>query len=605
MMSSAFSALRTSALMISFAIIPMFPSHTMAGVRVAVSSSIEQGSATEQPDKLAPELRAAVDFDATFIGFDDQHRAVLEFPDEISTFDVNELASSKKQGVMLAPSDPTQPASSLLVGRSSSKGGAFDVSSVNECLVYTSEAGFSSDFIKQLEAAPDTEFVEPNYKFELNEGALAVHSDEKPQWGLDYIHVPPALSQIDNSLPKIVVAIIDSGIEIDHADLVQAIWNNKGEIPGNEIDDDQNGYIDDVNGYDFVNNDASPEDRRGHGTHVAGIIGAVAGDKTGVAGVSPRTELMALKVFDKTNLGNVAASADRIADAIDYAANNGARIINASWGGGSKSRCVEHAVERAKEAGVLVVASAGNGGSDQIGDDNDVSPQYPSSYAYPEIIAVAAGDNCGLLAPFSNFGAVSVDLVAPGVSIYSTMPRSIAASGYSYKDGTSMAAPFVSGVAALLWSLPQYKSLSSGDLAKVLLDNARRVETADGKVSSNGYLDLGFVSPGTVPAPDDDCEHQLTEILPTSTLHAADEKVLEGIVKTPEFELGGETSGIKLQTATGLVEVEVGNQNAVRDLLEDAVGKQVRIRGLVKTVEGLETGVRTVIEPREVIFPVQ
>ncbi|MBK9139810.1 MAG: tandem-95 repeat protein [Verrucomicrobia bacterium] len=229
----------------------------------------------------------------------------------------------------------------------------------------------------------------------------------------------------------VTVAVIDTGIDYFHPDLEANIWVNPGEIPGNGEDDDGNGYVDDVYGFDFVSEDSDPMDDQVHGTHVAGIIGAVGNNRIGVSGVCWEVSLMALKAFNDRG----EAMLSDVIEAIEYAIANGARILNASWGQTDQSRALAEAITAAHRAGLIIVASAGNANTDALA--------YPA--AYPEPITVAALDAQDRRAIFSNFGWY-VDLAAPGDLIFSTFHEN----RYDLLSGTSMAAPQVSGVAALV-----------------------------------------------------------------------------------------------------------------------------------------------------------
>ena len=208
----------------------------------------------------------------------------------------------------------------------------------------------------------------------------------------------------------VVVAVVDSGVDINHPDLAANIWTNPGEIPGNGIDDDGNGYIDDVHGWDFYRNDNDPRDANGHGTHVAGTIAAAGDNASGTAGVSWSAQIMPLRFIDAWGSGTT----DRAIAAIEYANAMGADVINNSWGGGGGGDSLKTAIEA---SAALVVCAAGNSGR-----NNDSIPFYPSSYNSANIIAVAASDQDDKLASFSNYGAVSVDVAAPGTNIYSAQP---------------------------------------------------------------------------------------------------------------------------------------------------------------------------------------
>ncbi len=265
---------------------------------------------------------------------------------------------------------------------------------------------------------------------------------------------------------SVIVAVIDSGIRHTHADLSTQLWRNPGEIPANGIDDDGNGYVDDVFGINAITRTGDPFDDQGHGTHVAGTIGAAADGGGAHVGVAWQVRLMALKFISAQGSG---FTSDAIR-CIDYAVANGARILNASWGGDRPSAALEAAIQAARAAGVLFVAAAGNEAR-----DTDSLPAYPAAYPLENVVSVAAIDRRGDLSRFSNFGRVSVDLAAPGDSIFSTFAGSD--TDYAIASGTSMAAPHVSGVAALI--LAHRPSISLVDLRNRLL----LTTTPDGRLA--------------------------------------------------------------------------------------------------------------------------
>jgi subtilisin family serine protease len=277
------------------------------------------------------------------------------------------------------------------------------------------------------------------------------------------------------------VAIIDTGMNLDHPDLVDNLWTNPGEIPGNGVDDDHNGFVDDVHGFDFVDDDAVPEDENGHGTHVAGIIGARGDNNFGVAGVAWTATLMPLRVLDANGSGTV----DAIIRALDYAAANGARITNNSYGGRGFDPALFDAFAAAGDAGMLQVVAAGNDGS-----DTDVAPESPGSFRLSSLISVAATDPGDGLAAFSNFGRTTVDIGAPGVHIASTWPAQFAPfASFVFLDGTSMATPMVSGVAALVAA--QNPTFTPAQLHDRILATARPNASLAGKTVTGGVVDLG------------------------------------------------------------------------------------------------------------------
>ncbi|MFQ6078637.1 MAG: S8 family serine peptidase, partial [Thermodesulfobacteriota bacterium] len=287
------------------------------------------------------------------------------------------------------------------------------------------------DALAKLRGNPMVEYAEPNYIVR----ALVLPDD--PQfnqlWGLhntgqtggtpDADIDAPEAWDITKGDPTVVIAVIDTGVAYNHPDLDDGtkrnIWTNDAELNGTPgIDDDGNGYIDDVRGWDFVGEDNDPTDYLFHGTHVAGTIAAIGNNATGISGVNWLASIMPLRIFGAFGYGDSA----KAIEAITYAADNGARVINASWGGGGFSQALYDAIFYASDAGCLFVAAAGNGGDDGIGDDNDQDPFYPASYDLPNIISVAATDHNDNLASFSNYGATSVDVAAPGVAILSSLP---------------------------------------------------------------------------------------------------------------------------------------------------------------------------------------
>ena len=259
-------------------------------------------------------------------------------------------------------------------------------------------------------------------------------------WGLDAIAVPEVWTQ-GYTGENVVVAVIDTGVDYTHTDLDNNIWINEGEIFGDGIDNDSNGYIDDAIGWNFVDNNYDPMDEVNHGTHVAGIIAAES-DGYGITGVAYNAKIMPVRVLDENGKG----INENIARGIYYAANNGANVINLSLGGGYTD-VVADAVQYATERGAIVVMAAGNEGASE--------PVYPGHLANYWGITVGAIDSQNYMADFSNLAGSDSDMnyvVAPGVDIYSTTPGD----NYEFMNGTSMATPYVSGVAALMLSANPY-----------------------------------------------------------------------------------------------------------------------------------------------------
>jgi len=311
-----------------------------------------------------------------------------------------------------------------------------------------------SQAIRELSANPDVKYAEANYLVY----AAAVPNDlfQSKLWGLHNTGQTGGTPDADIDAPEawniatgsdeIVVGLIDSGVDYLHPDLAANIWTNEIERNGIAgVDDDGNGYVDDIYGWDFLSDDNDPSDETSHGTHCAGTIGALGNNDAGVAGVNWNVKIMNLKFLNAQNMGSTADAVE----AISYATMMRQRGVNIvltsnSWGGTAFSQTLMDAIAAGQQAGMLFVAAAGNGGI-----DTDVTPNYPSCFELDNIISVAATDHHDKRASFSNWGAKSVDLAAPGVDILST----IRGNGYLINSGTSMATPHVAGAAALAWSM--------------------------------------------------------------------------------------------------------------------------------------------------------
>lgn len=276
----------------------------------------------------------------------------------------------------------------------------------------------------------------------------------------------------------VVVASIDTGIDYTHPDLALNIWTNPKEASlscTNGKDDDRNGFVDDCRGWNFVGHNNDPLDDNSHGTHTAGIIGARTNNGMGVAGANWDVQIMPVKVFDSTGSGFTS----NIIEGIDYAVANGAVVLNNSWGMDQTDPALQDAIERANQAGVLFVAAAGNTGANV---DDPKSPFYPCAYPNTDVVCVAAMNNSGNLSYYSNYGATSVDLGAPGDNILSTLPSQ----GYGLMSGTSMATPHVTGAVALLKGCKA--SLTSATIRDILFSTARPSGLA-GMTVTGGIVD--------------------------------------------------------------------------------------------------------------------
>lgn len=327
-------------------------------------------------------------------------------------------------------------------------------------------------------------FENPDYGCEPNFTYKAFISPDDPKygemWGLNGVYGidAPNAWDITTGSSDVVVAVVDTGVDYSHPDLAQNMWVNPFEIAGNSVDDDGNGYIDDIHGVNTITDSGDPRDDNGHGTHVSGTIAAVSNNSFGVSGIGWRTKVMGLKFLSASGSGNLS---DAIA-AINYMVEMkqrgvNIRVSNHSWGGSDYSAALETAIRQATEAGILFAVAAGN-----ESNDNDAAPSYPASYTFNELLSVAAIDIDGQLAQFSNYGFTSVHIAAPGVDILSTTPDG----GFSLYSGTSMATPHVSGVAALIAA--SEPNLRPAQLASRIMESGIPISGLEGKVYSGRLL---------------------------------------------------------------------------------------------------------------------
>lgn len=332
------------------------------------------------------------------------------------------------------------------------------------------------DFVRRVSTVPNDTYYNSGDQWSLDNNGSRTGSVE----GVDIGALEGWTVRTDAS--DIIVAIVDTGVRYTHEDLKDNIWINADEIPDNDIDDDGNGYVDDMHGINALYSSqlsvgGDPVDEHGHGTHVAGTVGARGNNGVGVTGIAWNVQLMPLKFLGPNGNG---MDSDAI-KCIDYAIDNGADIINNSWGGDGVNRALTDAVERANEAGVIVVVAAGNGG-----DNIDIDAYTPAGIDLPNVVTVANHDDAGDLRLSSNYGPVKVDIAAPGTRIRSSTHRTD--SSYGYKSGTSMAAPHVSGALALLKA--EYPEESYIKLIERVLQGAVTVGRYDEKIRTAARLSL-------------------------------------------------------------------------------------------------------------------
>ena len=377
----------------------------------------------------------------------------------------------------------------------------------NAEVVIADEDGLDvNEVVAEYRNQPEVLYAEPNFKIELEPGEDEVGEGPglKPAYAAAGEHAHPSDPMFDDQWSldnhgtrggkegadisaikawakthgsrKVVVAVLDTGVDYTHRDLVNNIWTRPASVPAYE--DKELGSFDDGHGFDASDMDGDPMDDNGHGTHCAGIVGAEGDNNDGIAGVNWQVEIMPLKFLNAGGSGTVKDAIECINYAIDRKkAGVNLRVISASWGSTMYSRALEDAIKRAGEEGILFVAAAGNSAS-----DNDRRQHYPSGYQLPNVISVAALTRTDNLASFSNWGVKSVHIAAPGAEILSTWPGN----QYEEHSGTSMATPEVSGVAALVLALNP--DMQMKELRERLLASVDKLPALDGKVASGGRI---------------------------------------------------------------------------------------------------------------------
>ncbi len=356
------------------------------------------------------------------------------------------------------------------------------------------------DAITRLNGLNEIEYAEPNFIYTHDAVSNDTYFTNGSLWGMYGAttspanqfgsHAATAWANGKTGSNTVYIGIIDEGYMYTHEDLAANAGVNPGEVSGNGVDDDGNGLVDDVYGWDFNGNNNTVFDGAGddHGTHVAGTIGGVGGNGKGVAGVCWNVKLLNAKFLGSR--GGTTANAIKAVDYFtDLKIRSGLNIVatNNSWGGGGFSQALQDAIQRANNAGILFIAAAGNASS-----NNDATANYPSNYNVANVIAVASITNTGGLSSFSNYGATQVDLGAPGSGIYSSVPVSSKGkilSGYASYNGTSMATPHVTGAAAIYASINA--GASAATIKSALLSSTIATPSLSGKCVTGGRLNVG------------------------------------------------------------------------------------------------------------------
>lgn len=347
--------------------------------------------------------------------------------------------------------------------------------------------------VAQYLALPEVEYAEPNMEIQLPDAVDSSLLPVRPadprfedQWALANSGQRGGKEGADISAmlawatttgsDKVVVAVLDSGVDYTHEDLAPNIWVRPASL--GPYHDNELGIVDDVNGYNAIDNSSDPMDENGHGTHCAGIVGAEGSNDIGISGVNWKVRIMPLKFMNAGGFGTTKDAIEAINYVIDRKkAGVNVRIISASWGSTQKSRALEEVIRKANENDILFVAASGNAST-----NNDRRPHYPSSYNVPNVVSVAALDRNDQLASFSNYGVKSVSIAAPGKDILSTW----LGNQYEEKSGTSMATPVVSGVAALI--VAENPRISVDELKKRLLAAVDPLPGLKGKIATGGRV---------------------------------------------------------------------------------------------------------------------
>jgi len=453
-----------------------------------------------------------------------------------------------------------------------------------------------------LSANPNVEYAEPNYIYTaMLDSTTGVPNDPDIEklWGIMNtgqadpsgkvgnagadINVVPLWRDGIRGSSDIKVAVIDTGVDWDHPDLVDNIWTNPSEIDGDGIDNDNNGFIDDIHGWNFAANTNSSDDDHSHGSHCSGTIGGKGDNGIGVSGVNWNVTIVPVKFLTASGSGSLQGAVE----SINYATKLGVDVMSNSWGGGGFSQALEDAIKASRDAGIVFVAAAGNSKS-----DNDARPTYPAGYDVDNVIAVAATDNKDAIASFSNWGKSKVHVSAPGVNVWSTVKDG----GYASFSGTSMATPHVAGIVALMKS--NDRSLDYATIKDRLIKTSNRIRSLKAKSVSKGRVNAYNAINNIVPPnnePDDNAWSDVNQGVESDHPYESNQEIVYEMqvpgathIRVHFEKVDTETQYDKIQVISESGEVVDEVTGAVNDYMSEYVeGSKVTIKLITdRSVEG-------------------
>jgi len=562
-----------------------------------------RGASVQAENSLSSDLEFAVATGATFVGTTARGTAVLESATpvnellSVASLEVNPLVAKatlaepsfvriKRLVVLFRPTPEGRTAFEAARSAQTFAGLAVvDSLPQFQGVVLEREAGFGAAELNPLKENANIRRIEPNYKYFMADTPDDPAYVSGKLWGMKNCRANLAWKTITKSI--VPVAVIDTGVDYRHADLKDNMWINDKEIAGNGKDDDNNGYVDDVYGYDFAGKDSDPLDGHSHGTHCAGTVGGRGQNALGVVGVCWNVKIMAAEIFDASG---TPADASDIAKAIRYSVDRGARVLSNSWGGGAFSQVTLDAIKYARDKGVLFIAAAGN-----QGNDIDADPNYPSGYDMENIICVGNLTEAEKVSGTSSYGKTTVDLFAPGDLIYSTMPGD----KYGTKSGTSMATPHVAGACALIWSHPTYQTKTWQEIKDLVLKKVRPLAVLKDKCVTGGTLDLAFLAPNQ-PNADDTAAAPAPNSPGTVVVSVKESEQATGTVRAPAVGLGSETTGAVLLLKSGKsYQLDFGGAAKTKSMSEELKGKEIKVEGELSTLKSPDGGERRVLKVKK------